>query len=220
MDFGSLGYTKAQYANTLAATLAWFLHQQGDGVGLLTFDEGIRDYLPARHRPGHLRHIMLSLEKPAGGKATDLAAPLSRIVEIVNKRGLMVMISDLLAPIEALEKNLGKLVACGHEVMIFHLLDPAEVGFNFETASLFRDVESEQEIYIDPAAARRDYTRKLEAHVTAARNACDKLGITYHRFTSDRPLELALFDFLRSRMQRGAKAKRTGGKLTRPAAAA
>ena len=81
-------------------------------------------------------------------------------------------------------------------------------------------VESQQEIYIDPAAARRDYVRKLEAHVAAARNACDKLGITYHRFTSDRPLELALFDFLRSRMQRGAKAKRTGGKLTRPAAAA
>ena len=91
MDYGSLGYTKAEYANTLAATVAYFLHQQGDAVGLLTFDEGIRDYLPARHRPGHLRHIMLSLEKPAGGKATDLAAPLTRIVEIVSKRGLMVM---------------------------------------------------------------------------------------------------------------------------------
>jgi len=220
MDYGSVGYTKAEYANTLAATLAYFLHQQGDGVGLLTFDAGIRDYLPARHRPGHLRHLMLSLEKPAGGNATDLVAPLNRIVEIVRKRGLMVLISDLLAPIAALEKNLGKLVASGHEVMLFQLLDPAEVSFNFDKASLFRDVESEQELYIDPAAARRNYLHRLEGHTAAARSSCEKLGIAYHRFTSDRPLELALFDFLRSRMQRGAKAKRTGGKLTRPAAAA
>src|SRR5438477_182267 len=76
MTYGSVGYTKAQYANTLAATLAFFLHQQGDAVGLLTFDEEIREFLPARHRIGHLRHLMLKLERPAGGKATDLAAPL------------------------------------------------------------------------------------------------------------------------------------------------
>src|SRR5271165_1227069 len=71
MSYGSLAYTKAQYANTLAATLAYFLSLQGDAVGLLTFDERIRDYLPARHRPGHLRHLMLALEKPPAGAATD-----------------------------------------------------------------------------------------------------------------------------------------------------
>src|SRR5205809_5144254 len=98
MTYGSLGWTKAQYANTLAATLGYFLYLQGDAVGLLTFDEQIRDYLPARHRTGHLRHLMLALEKPAGGAATDLASPLKRIVEIVAKRGLMILISDLLAP--------------------------------------------------------------------------------------------------------------------------
>src|SRR5206468_3163195 len=110
MGYGSLPYTKAQYANTLAATLAYFLYLQGDAVGLLTFDEQIRDYLPARHRTGHLRHLMLALEKPAGGAATDLAAPLKRIVEIVAKRALMILISDLLAPIETLEKSLLSLI--------------------------------------------------------------------------------------------------------------
>src|SRR6059036_479723 len=99
MGYGSLPYTKAQYANTLAGTLAYFLYLQGDGVGLLTFDEQIRDYLPARHRTGHLRHLMLALEKPAAGQATNLAAPLKRIVEIVRKRGLLVLLSDFLAPI-------------------------------------------------------------------------------------------------------------------------
>src|SRR6266704_2825518 len=124
MTYGSTACTKADYAATLAATLAYFLYLQGDAVGVLTFDEQIRDYLPARHRTGHLRHLMLALEKPAAGAATDLTAPLKRIVEIVAKRGMMVFISDLLAPLEALEKNLVSLMACGHEVVLFQILDP------------------------------------------------------------------------------------------------
>jgi uncharacterized protein (DUF58 family) len=210
MTYGSLSYTKAQYANTLAATLAYFLYLQGDAVGVLTFDEQIRDYLPARHRAGHLRHLMLALEKPAGGRATDLAAPLQRIVEMVRKRGLMLLISDFLAPIDSLEKNLISLAASGHEVVLFHLLDPAELTFNFSQAAMFRDLESGRDLFIDPAAARKEYLRKLEAHSAAVRATSQKLGISYHRLATDQPLELALFDFLRQRVQRGRKAKRVG----------
>ena len=208
MDYGSGGFTKAQYANTLAATLAYFLSLQGDAVGLLTFDEQIRDYLPARHRPGHLRHLMLALEKPAGGTATDLAAPLQRIVEIVTKRGLMVLISDLLAPLDSVEKSLSNLCACGHEVLIFQLLDPAELAFGFRQASIFHDLETGRDLYIDPAAARRAYLQKLEAHNAAVIGICQKLGIGFSRFPTDRPLELALSDLLRSRAERGKKTKR------------
>ena len=206
MTYGSLAWTKAQYANTLAATLAYFLYRQGDAVGLLTFDERIREYLPARHRTGHLRHLMLRLERPAGGTATDLAAPLERIVETVKKRALMVLISDLLAPIETLEENLASLVACGHEVLLFNIFDPAELTFNFDKAVMFHDVESGRDLFIDPATARKVYLKKLNAHVTAVRSACRKLGIGYSHFGTDRPLELALFDFLRERMQRGKRA--------------
>jgi len=208
MAYGSLAWTKAEYAATLAATLAYFLHQQGDAIGLLTFDETIRDYLPARHRRGHLRQVMLTLEKPAGGRATDLTAPLKRIVELVRKRGLMIFISDLLAPIETLEKNIGSLVASGHDVLLFHLLDPAEKTFNFDKASLFRDVESERDLYIDPTMARKDYLRKLDAHTAAAKQICEHLGVGYHALSTDTPLELALFDFLRARMQRAKKVQR------------
>ncbi len=209
MTYGSLGWTKAQYANTLAATIAYFLYLQGDAVGLLTFDEQIRDYLPARHRTGHLRHLMLALEKPAGGRATDLTVPLKRIVEMVKRRALMVLITDLLAPIETLENNLTSLGACGHEVVLFHVLDPAELTFNFEQAAMFHDVESGRDIYIDPPAARREYLDKLERHCAAARASCQKLGIGYHRLATDQPLELMLFDFLRERMQRGRRVKQT-----------
>jgi uncharacterized protein (DUF58 family) len=202
MTYGSLGYTKAQYANTAAATVAYFLYLQGDGVGLLTFDEQIRDYLPARHRTGHLRHLMLNLEKPPGGSQTDLTRPLKRIVEIVTKRGLMVLISDLLAPIDALEKNLASLGACGHEVIVFNVLDPAELAFSFEKAALFHDIETGRDLYIDPQMARKEYKKRLEAHLARAEAICQKLGMSYHRFGTDRPLELALFDFMRSRSQR------------------
>ncbi|MFA6544018.1 MAG: DUF58 domain-containing protein [Limisphaerales bacterium] len=208
MTFGSRGISKAAYANTLAATLAFFLHQQGDAIGLLTFDEQIREYLPARHRPGHLRHLMLALEKPPGGAATDLAAPLKRIVEIVRKRGLMVLLTDLLAPIATLEKNLATLTASGHEVVVFQVLDPAELSFDFTKAALFRDLESGRQLYIDPDAVRADYRRQFGAHCQAVEATCAKLGIVLRRLTTDQPLELALFDFLRERMNKGKLVKR------------
>src|SRR5215204_369138 len=87
MGFGSGSYTKSDYANTLAATLAYFLSKQGDAVGVLTFDEAVRDYLPPRNRPGHLRHMMLALEKASAGTSTDLISPLERAVELTRKRG-------------------------------------------------------------------------------------------------------------------------------------
>ena len=218
MTYGSLAYTKAQYANTLAATLAYFLHQQGDAVGLLSFDEQIREYLPARNRVGHLRHLMLALEKPAAGRATDLAAPLKRILEMVRKRGLMVLISDLLAPITTLANNLTSLGACGHEVVLFQVLDPAELEFNFKQASLFQDVESERDLYIDPGAARREYLKKLTAHNAAAESICQKLGIAFHRLATNQPLEMALFDFLRERMSRTKRQSRSSAPRSNPAA--
>src|SRR5512137_973873 len=113
MTFGSVGYTKAEFAATLAATLAQFLYLQGDAVGLLTFDEQVRDFLPARHRIGQLRNLMLALDKPAGGQSTNLVAPLTRVAESIRKRGLLAVISDFLAPIETLETQLLSLVACG-----------------------------------------------------------------------------------------------------------
>ena len=211
MGYGSVGHTKTDYANTLAATLAYFLYQQGDAVGVLTFDEEVRDYLPARNRPGHLRHLMLALEKASAGTSTDLISPLKRIVEITRKRGLMVLISDLLASVDRLETSLAALTASGHEVLLFHVLDPEEMNFRFEKASLFRDVESGRELYIDPALARQEYLKRFTAHIANVEATCRKLGVTWLRLLTNQPLELALFDFLRARVQRGKATRRTRG---------
>ena len=201
MAFGSVGFTKAEYAATLAATLAYFLHLQGDAVGLLTFDGGLRDYLPPRHRAGHLRNLMLALEKPASGAATDLAAPLRRVAEIVRRRGLVMMISDFLAPLEQLEPGLVAIAAGGHEVVVFQVLDPAEATLGFQRPAMFEDLETGRVLFIDPASSREEYLRRFAAHNDALLALCQRLGITCHRVISDQPLELALFEFLRQRVQ-------------------
>ncbi len=208
MGYGSLAWPKSDYAATLAASLAYFLFQQGDAVGVLTFDQAVRDYLPARNRPGHLRQLMLALEKASAGTATDLISPLKRIAEITRKRSLMVLISDLLAPVDRLETSLGTLTASGHEVLLFHTVDPAEMNFTFDKASLFLDVETGRELYIDPTLARKEYLRRFHEHTEGIETVCRKLGVTYRRLATDAPLELALFDFLRARMKRGKFAQR------------
>jgi len=211
MEYGSKGYTKATYAATLAATLAYFLHLQGDAVGLLTFDEQVREYLPARNRLGHLRQLMLALEKPAGGKATDLVAPVERITSLIRKRGMVVLLSDFLAPLERLERNLIALSACGHEVTVFQVLDPTELDLSLDQASIFEDVESARTLYIDPVAARASYVKKFQAHNEALRATCQKLGASYHQLTTAQPLEVALFEFLQERMRRGRQVRRAPG---------
>ncbi len=214
MDYGSIGFTKGTYAGTLAATLAYFLHLQGDAVGLLTFDEEVREFLPARHRVGHLRQIMHALERPATGQATNLEAPLERINSLIRKRGLVALISDFLAPIDRLERNLIALTAGGQEVTVFHIVDPAELNLGIEAPALFEDVESSRSIYIDPVLARADYMKRFAAHGEALRAICRKLGVSYLQLSTAQPLEIALFEFLQQRMRRGRlfrRARSSGG---------
>lgn len=199
MSFESLAYSKVDYARTLAATFGYFLTLQRDAVGLARFDAEIEEFLPARYRPGHLRRLMLLLERPAAGVSTDLSRPLEQVAERIGKRGLLVLISDLLAPIESLQSRLGYFRARGHEVVVFQVLDPAEVTLNFDRPALFHDVESGREVYVDPVATRRDYQARLESHLAEIRRVCAGLGIEYRLAVTDQPLESSLGEFLRSR---------------------
>ncbi len=215
MDYGSGSYTKAQYAGTLAATLAYFLFTQGDAVGLATFDSQIRQYMPPRNRPSYLRRLILALEAQPAGRTTDLGPPLQRLVQMVTKRGLVVLISDLLTSIDRLETDLGYLAAGGHDVVLFQILDPTELDFNFEAPALFQDVESERDIYIDPAAARKSYQHRLDEHLARTRSICQSRGVDYHLFATDRPFDLALLDFLQHRMRLRKQVRRTASPGTR-----
>jgi uncharacterized protein (DUF58 family) len=218
MGFGSLSHDKATYAKTAAATIAYFLALQRDAVGLITFDAGITDFLPARFRPGHLHRLMMSLERAPAGTATDLAAPLEQIARTAQKRGLVVLLSDLLAPLETIETRLGYLRSRGHEVVVMRVLDPAEVEFPFQEAALFHDVESGRELYIDPQLARERYRQRFAEHAQGLSRTCNKLGVDLTELTTDRPLELALFDFLSTRLRRGRQVARRAGAARRSAA--
>lgn len=211
MGYGSGSYTKAQYAGTLAATLAYFLFSQGDAVGLATFDDRIRQYMPPRNRPSYLRRLMVGLETSPQGAATDLGPPLQRLAQMLTRRGLIVLISDLLTSIDRLETDLAYLAAGGHDVVLFQTLDPAELHFDFDAPAIFRDIESGRDMYIDPSAAQNSYRKMLADHLAASRAACQSLGIDYHLFATDRPFDLALLDFLQGRMRRRKEVRRAGG---------
>jgi uncharacterized protein (DUF58 family) len=209
MLYGSLEYSKLDYARTLAATLAWFLNGQGDAVGLFTFDDRVRHYLPARHRHGHLRQLLLALEPGPEGKTTNLGEPLQRVAELVRKRGLIVLISDLLAPVDELQNHLGRLAAAGHETVIFQVIDPNELTFDFHRPVLVRELESERELYLEPEIIRAEYQRRLAGHNRQIETVCRRLGIAFQRVVTNQPLELALLEFLRSRSRRGKWARRS-----------
>lgn len=206
MDFGTLDYTKTEYARTLAATLTYFLNRQRDAVGLLIFDEALDTYIPARFQPGGLARIMAALARPTGGKGTDINEPLEQTARIVRKRGWVVVISDLLTDIDMLEKRLGGLRTRGHEVMLMRILDPSEKSFDFSDAVIFRDLETGKELYIDPKAARKHYLEKFQQHTDRIQVICNNLGVDLSEMTTDMPLELALFDFLQARQRRGRSA--------------
>jgi uncharacterized protein (DUF58 family) len=205
MGYRSGAHSKIEYARTAAATIAYFLAMQRDAVGLITFEDRITEYLPPRHRPGHLRRLMAALEREPVGRATNLDKPLEEIAATVRKRGLVVLISDLLAPIGSLTTKLGYLRSRGHDVIVLRVLDPAELGFTFSLPAMFQDVESGRELYVDPAAAKEQYLKRFAAHAASIQQSCVDLGIEYKLVTTDRPLELVLLDLLKARMRRGRR---------------
>ncbi len=205
MQFGTTALNKADYAATLAATLAYFLMQQGDAVGVTTFGPTLLEHLPARNRPGHLRRLMLELERPVAGEGTSLDLSLKQLAEVLRKRGMVCLITDLLAPLEKVERQLGYLAAMGHDVVLFHVMDRAEIDFRFDKPVHFQDIESRQERFVDPSAIRQDYLNRLNQHLEMVRNLCRRQGIEYHWVPSDRPVEEALVSFLSNRTQQGKR---------------
>lgn len=201
MEFGSLEYTKYDYARTVASTLAYYLTLQRDAVGLLTFDEDITDVLTARFRTGQLKRILAMLEKPASGASTDLQRPLSHLAEIVRQRSLIIIISDFLVPTESLRAPLSMLRARRHDVVLLRVLDPREVAFDLDKASMVEDLETGGEIYVDPNLAKATYQSKFSEHEASLIELVGKLGIGWTSLQTNESVEHVLFDFL-SRQQR------------------
>jgi len=158
-------------------------------------------HIPARNRPGQVRRIMLQLEHSPSGSGTDLGAAMKGIHELVRKRCMIFLFSDLLAPVEELEKQIGYLSAAGHDLVIFQFLDHREIHFDFDKATHFRDTETGKDLYVDPANARKRYLEKFEAHQEAVRTMCARHRANYRLVSTSEPLDRVMFDFVQDRQQ-------------------
>ena len=199
MGYGSHEVTKLQYGSFLAGALAYLMNRQRDAVGLLTFDDHIRDLLPSSARPGHLKTVLLALERLTLGTRTDIAKPLGDLVQAIRKRGLVVLISDLLDDPDRIIEGLKHFRYRGTDVVVFQVLDPHELSFPFDRAARFRDVESDHEVVAVPAAVRDTYKARLDAMVSNFRTVLGQNGIDYTLLDTSQPLEVALLAYLQTR---------------------
>ena len=202
MSFGSQGYSKHDYARTIASSIAWLLNRQGDAVGLTVFDEKVRMVVPARYRPGQLRRIMVTLEQETSGTDTNPEHALELAARRLNKRGFVVLISDLLSPVSQFEAGLKLLRGCGHDVIVFQVLDPVELNLAIDGPRLFEDLETGQKLYVDPAESGESFMQRIAAHNDAVRATCEKLGAAFVQTVTNEPLELVLSEFLHARRSR------------------
>jgi uncharacterized protein (DUF58 family) len=199
MAYGARSVTKLEYATCLAASLGYLMNRQRDGVGLTAFDEGIVTMLPAGARSGHLRAFLLTLDRLRAARGTNVSKPLHQLADMLSKRGMVVLISDLLDDPEQVVRGLKHFRFRGTDVIVFHVLDPDEIEFPFEKASRFEDMETGEEVMAMPVVARPHYLKAVGEFIERYRRELGSSGIDYQLLTTDQPLELALLAYLSTR---------------------
>ncbi|OFW16113.1 MAG: hypothetical protein A3H29_19145 [Acidobacteria bacterium RIFCSPLOWO2_02_FULL_67_21] len=199
MAYRSSGVSKLEYGSMLAASLAYLMHRQRDAVGLTTFDDRLATMLPPSARPSHLRAVLVALDTLAVGQRTSMAKPLHLLADAIDKRGLVVVISDLLDEPETVIDGLRHFRFRGSEVIVFHLIDPAERTFPFERAARFRDLELGDELMAVPSAVREQYLGALRETIERYGRELGSAGIDYRLMDTSTPLDFALMSYLSTR---------------------
>jgi len=199
MGYRGKGISKLEYGQYLAASLAYLMNRQRDAAGLTTFDDKIVSMLPASARPGHLNALLVTLDRIRIGTTTNVAKPLHQLADALSKRGMVVMISDLLDDPDGVIRGLRHFRFRGTDVVVFHLLDPDEIDFPFERATRFEDLEDQQEVLAVPALVSDHYRREVNALLTRYKRELGGAGIDYHLIRVDQPLEMALMAYLTTR---------------------
>jgi len=199
MRWGSSDTTKLDHATTLLAALAYVLTRQGDAVSLITFDETIRDRLPPRSGPAHLDYLMRTLAAPTTSQTkTGLHASLDKLIEHAGRMGLVVIASDLLdLRADALDP-VARIQARGHQTVVLHVLDPAEIELPYEQPFRFEGLEGEPPVEVDPKGIRRPYREAIDAFIESCRRRVVAAGGRYQLARTDTPPEHTLLRLLRA----------------------
>ncbi|MEZ6135285.1 MAG: DUF58 domain-containing protein [Pirellulaceae bacterium] len=200
MNYVGRSMTKFEYASTLAACLALLILRQQDAVGSVMFDNRIRSRVPLRTSQRHLTDLLTSLENTQPAGKTDLSPVFKDIVQIFPRRGLMVLISDLLGAEESSLKGIEVLRKAGHDVMVLHVLDDDELDFPFADPTRFEGLETPEHLTCNPRALREGYLEALEGFLQRVRRACAASKSDYLLVrTSDAP-DAVLAKILNDRM--------------------
>ncbi len=200
MHYGSGPITKAEYGRYLAACLTYFSRQQRDRVGIVTFDDDIIEYVPPSAK--HLDVVLHTIDRiQPREREGGFERPLNKIAKMLMRRSLLVVISDLYEDPDVIIRALAHLHHKGNDVIVFHLLDPAEVEFPFEEAAQFQDLESGERMPVVPEKLREEYRRHLEAHLDTLKRRMVQNEIDYCFVQTSQPLDHALFEYLSRREQ-------------------
>lgn len=194
MGFGTRGITKLDYGRLLTGCLTYLVHRQRDRVGFVAFDQDIVEFVPPSAK--HMDVTLHVLDRLKPGRPGQLAAPLRKVAEHFGRRGVLVVVSDFYEDPDAVFDAVAPLRFRGHDLIVFHLLDPAEIEFPYEDASAFEDVETGEQLPIVPEALREQYRSMIQAHVAALSSRFSELRIDYALFDTSRPLDYALFNYL------------------------
>jgi uncharacterized protein (DUF58 family) len=194
--------TKLQYAQFIAAALGYLVLQQQDSVGLATFDAGVGKYLRPSGQPSHLKELLHVMDAVPAGAKSDMGAVFHDLAERFKKRGVVVVLSDFFDDPARVLAGLKHLRHRRHEVIVFHILDPAEVDFPFRETTLFKGLEGLPEILTEPHALRKAYREELGAFLDELKKGCRMIDIDYVPLRTDQDLDGPLSTYLASRSAR------------------
>ena len=194
--------SKLEYAQCVASAVAWLVLQQQDAVGLVTFDDQIRANVTPSSNATHLQPLMQAMEPATVGKKTATGPIFHELAERFRKRGVVLILSDLFDDVSSMMAGLKHFHHRRHDVILFHILDPAEVNFPFRTPTLFKGLEQHPDLLADPRSLRRAYLREFSRYQNEIRKGCRSQGMDYLVVQTDQPLDVTLSAFLAERSAR------------------
>jgi uncharacterized protein (DUF58 family) len=210
MKFSSHSVTKMDYARYMAASLFYrSIHNQRDPAGLIVFDDEVRNYIRPSTRQGQLYRLLAGLEQAEPAARTDFGKPMQHFQQFLNRRGIVLVISDFYEQPETIVKAIEPLRFHGSEVVLFHVLDPKEIRPELKGPAILVDLETEQRLEVIPDYVKTQYRAKMDRHLEEMRDRTQAAGMGYHLLTTDRPLDRALTEYLSLRQSAWPGAGRT-----------
>jgi uncharacterized protein (DUF58 family) len=197
MSFGSKGISKLEYASYLGACLAYLSHKQRDRVGIITFDSEIVSYVPPSAK--HFDVLLHTLDRAVPGRRGELTAPLHTMAEHFKRRSMIVLISDFYEDPAAVLEAVKPLHFIGNDIIVFHVLDPAEIDFGFEDASSFEDLESGEQVPVVPQSLAEEYRNLIRQHTETLATKFSEHRIDYTLVNTAEPLDRCLVSYLSAR---------------------